>query len=100
MAAYYPEEPTDEFKAATRHFMDHFAQLYPCEHCKDHMIIYLKENPITLDSNRDFSTWMCNYHNQVNAYLGKRLIQCDADYLIHRYKDGYPKEAGVRCPNV
>lgn len=97
MAAYYPEQPDETFKINTLAFLKQFALLYPCHHCKDHMVKYIDKNPVQLDSNEDFSVWMCEYHNNVNAWLGKRIVTCNPTYLIHRYKDGYPAGAGVDC---
>jgi FAD-linked sulfhydryl oxidase len=97
MAAYYPEQPTPEFQQSTSQFMTHFPHLYPCEHCKTHMIDYLIRQPLQLSSNRTFSIWMCEYHNEVNAYLGKRIVNCDPEYLLERYKDGYHPSLNVDC---
>jgi FAD-linked sulfhydryl oxidase len=97
MAAYYPENADEEMQKDTSQFLKHFAKLYPCHHCKDHLVDYLDKNPPHLQNNRNFSVWMCEYHNNINAWLGKRIVQCNADYLLHRYKDGYPASANVQC---
>ena len=94
MAAYYPEEPTDGMKQHVTNLLTSFPYLYPCPQCKDHMISYIDKYPIPTTNNRELSVWMCELHNDVNKWQGKRLVQCSADYLIQRYKDGYGDE---RC---
>lgn len=97
MAAYYPEQPNNDYQEKTINFIQHFASLYPCQHCSEHMKEFIQEHPITAKNNVDLSIWMCTYHNHVNASLGKRIINCSPDYLLHRYKEGYPAEAKVKC---
>lgn len=97
MAAYYPEDPTPELQAQTKAFFDTFALLYPCHHCKDHMVKYLVKKPVDVSNNAALSIWTCEYHNEINQWLGKRTINCDAGYLLDRYKNGYGGALGVTC---
>jgi FAD-linked sulfhydryl oxidase len=74
MAAYYPDHPTDEEKAAARGMIDALRLLYPCAHCRAQLVEDLKLLPVesALRSRSDFSVWMCEQHNLVNAALGER----------------------------
>ena len=37
MAAYYPDEPTNQQQREMKRFMELFSRVYPCEDCTEHM---------------------------------------------------------------
>lgn len=76
MAAYYPENPTIEKKKDTQIFLDSLAKVYPCNVCADDFGEQLKKNPPKLDSQKQFSQWMCDVHNDINVQLGKPKFDC------------------------
>lgn len=45
IAAYYPEDPSDEMKQAAIAFIDSLAKLYPCPHCAEDFREDIKKNP-------------------------------------------------------
>lgn len=45
MAAYYPEDPSDEMKQAAVAFIESLAKLYPCPHCAEDFREDIKKNP-------------------------------------------------------
>ena len=45
IAAYYPENPTEEDKKYAREFISSFAHLYPCKVCAKHLKKMLEKNP-------------------------------------------------------
>ena len=73
MAAYYPEAPTNEEKAAARGLFEALRLLYPCTHCRAQLVIDMAALPIepALASRRDLSIWVCRQHNLVNEALGE-----------------------------
>jgi FAD-linked sulfhydryl oxidase len=88
MAAYYPERPSTALAASMTPFLRTFAQIYPCETCRDHMIKYVDAHPPRAGSNAELSLYLCEFHNDVSRELGKPQVPCDAAALIRRYRDG------------
>jgi hypothetical protein len=83
MAAHYPEDPTDEMKKDMASFLELFRKLFPCHQCRGHLQEIFRKHPPRLDSQKEFSLWMCEVHNMVNDHLGKKHFPCanvDADY--------------------
>mmetsp|Transcript_17701 Transcript_17701/g.43232 ORF Transcript_17701/g.43232 Transcript_17701/m.43232 type:complete len:204 (-) Transcript_17701:244-855(-) len=88
LAAYYPDEPTEELQQRMISFLDTFAETYPCEYCAYHMREYLKTNPPEVETRRKFSIWMCEMHNDVNKRQGKPTFDCSK--VDERWLDGPP----------
>ena len=89
MAAYYPEKPSPEKKAAVINFYDAFSKLYPCSHCADDLRQDLKTFNVKNESRASLSIWTCEMHNRVNEKLGKEQYKCDLDWLDQRWRDGW-----------
>lgn len=71
-AAYYPEHPTAEERAAAAGLVTALRHLYPCTHCRAALAVELEASPLG-DHARDrtaFSLWVCRHHNAVNVALG------------------------------
>lgn len=77
MAARYPEQPDDQRKQRTSQFLDLLSHLYPCPQCAAHMRTMFAENPPQLNSQEQFSKWMCKVHNIVNERLKKPIFPCE-----------------------
>lgn len=82
MAAYYPNNPTEDQKNSMPQFLQTFARIYPCEECSEHMIQYLRENPPLVSNNHELSLWLCKLHNDINIKLGKEAVPCDVEYVL------------------
>ncbi|CAG5113419.1 Oidioi.mRNA.OKI2018_I69.chr2.g7530.t1.cds [Oikopleura dioica] len=89
MAAYYPDKPSPEKKAAVLNFYDSFSKLYPCSHCAEDLRQDLKEFKVRNESRASLSIWTCEMHNRVNEKLGKETYKCDLDWLDQRWRDGW-----------
>lgn len=76
MASKYPENPKEEEKRDMDQFFHLFAKLFPCVECSMHFRMKLRERPPQLDSNKVFTKWLCEIHNDVNRRLGKREFNC------------------------
>ncbi len=63
--------------------------LYPCKPCAEHLQDYLKENPLSFESKKDFSLWLCRFHNSINLMQNKQIFDCSL--LDERWKIG-PKD--------
>ncbi|XP_075156994.1 evr1_Alr domain-containing protein Alr [Haematobia irritans] len=87
MAAFYSDNPTDSQKSDVKTFFDVFSRLYPCEYCAKDFRKDLRENPIKVDSQHEFSQWLCQFHNRVNAKLGKPIFDCSK--VNERWRDGW-----------
>ncbi|KYQ90875.1 hypothetical protein DLAC_07746 [Tieghemostelium lacteum] len=77
IAAYYPTIPTNTKKEQVRQFLESFSKVYPCDVCAKDFQHILKSTPPQLDSQHDFSMWLCNAHNNVNIQLGKPTFDCN-----------------------
>ncbi len=45
--------------------------------------------PITVESNKDLSIWLCEIHNDVNEKLGKERFDCSEENIFKRWKTGF-----------
>lgn len=84
VAAYYPPQPTEAHQNAARALVGSVATLFPCRTCADDWARILSERPPRTESDRAFSQWMCEAHNEVNATLGKDEFDCSQ--VDHRWK--------------
>lgn len=51
----------------------------------------LAAHPPRVGSRREFSLWMCEFHNRVNAQLGKPTFKCDLRKLDEAWRVGTPE---------
>ncbi|XP_026463572.1 FAD-linked sulfhydryl oxidase ALR-like [Ctenocephalides felis] len=87
MAAYYPENPTDNQKAYMKTFLKTLSLLYPCDDCARDFQEELKKNPPLVSSQHDLAQWMCRLHNSVNDKLNKPKFDCSK--VNERWRDGW-----------
>ena len=59
-----------------RDFMTHFASVYPCRHCAEHLQAEMEEDPPQVQSRQALSQWWCRMHNKVNEQLDKPQFDC------------------------
>lgn len=85
-AAYLPETPNESQKQQFSNLLLSISHLYPCRNCAEHLQAYLQVHPITLDSKKSISRWLCNFHNEVNLMLGKESFDCEK--VDERWKTG------------
>lgn len=88
-AAYLPDKPSEHEKQQVSNLITAVSHLYPCRNCAEHLQSYIEVNPLTLDSKRSISQWLCRFHNEVNQMLGKEVFDCKK--LDERWKNG-PKD--------
>lgn len=89
IAAYYPDEPTEEDRTRAIQFIEAIGHFYPCSHCAEAFREDIKSSPPNVKSRSDFSVWMCKMHNKVNAKLDKPVFPCNIDTLDARWKIGH-----------
>jgi mitochondrial FAD-linked sulfhydryl oxidase len=89
IAAYYPDSPSTEDRTRAKQFVEAIGHFYPCTHCAEAFREDLKTTPPKVESRADFSVWMCNMHNKVNAKLDKPTFPCDLATLDARWKTGH-----------
>lgn len=92
MAAYYPEKPSASKREETRQFLHLISRLYPCGYCADRTADEMEVNPPRLNSQKEFSEWMCEIHNEVNYRMNKPLFDCSK--VGERWKTGAPGICG------
>lgn len=76
IAAYYPDNPTDEDKLKNLNFIKSFSQVFPCNYCAKDFQEIIRDYPPDLNNRYHFSQWMCMAHNMVNEKLGKPFFDC------------------------
>ncbi|XP_024226325.1 FAD-linked sulfhydryl oxidase ALR [Bombus impatiens] len=87
MAAYYPDNPTDEQKLDMSKFFHTFSKFYPCYVCAEDLQEQLKKTPPQTNSQSQLSQWLCMIHNEVNKKLGKPEFDCKL--VDQRWRDGW-----------
>jgi FAD-linked sulfhydryl oxidase len=85
VAAYYPENPTDQHKQDALNLINSLPRLYPCAPCAEDLSVDLPQHPPQVDNSKQFSEWMCRLHNRVNVKLGKPEFDCSKVFLRWRY---------------
>lgn len=89
MAAYYPDQPSEQQKRQTVTFLRSFTQTFPCSYCANDFAEIMTDHPPKVQSQREFSQWMCEAHNIVNDHLGKPQFDCslvDQRWKIYKNK--------------
>lgn len=84
--AYLAETPSEIEKSQFSSLLTAVSHLYPCRNCAEHLQAYLQVNPIPLHSKVSISQWLCSFHNEVNAMLGKETFDCNK--VDARWKTG------------
>lgn len=69
-AAGFPAAPTEERKESATKFFSTFAEVLPCNECRDHATAYVKAKPPAVSSKDDLLKWTLDFHNAVNVKLG------------------------------
>jgi FAD-linked sulfhydryl oxidase len=76
IAAYYPQNATEDQERKARDFVFALPELYPCKDCARHLASALEEMPPRLETRKGFSVWLCDLHNRVNVRTGKLPRPC------------------------
>ncbi|CAI5743453.1 unnamed protein product [Hyaloperonospora brassicae] len=87
---YYPDEPSPEYQAKAKSFIETLALMYPCVHCADDFQKEIAKSPPRVESRTTFSMWLCEQHNVVNRKLHKPLFECTMPNLEERWRKGKP----------
>jgi hypothetical protein len=69
-AAGFPAAPTEERKESATKFFSTFAEVLPCNECRDHATAYVKAKPPAVASKDALLKWTLDFHNAVNVKLG------------------------------
>jgi hypothetical protein len=84
LALSYPTTPTESEINDTKLIVIQFINNLPLRvPCKAISMNYIKNNPISLQSNADFQIWVWKYHNSINYRIGKKyftLLEYDRKY--------------------
>uniref|UniRef100_A0A6M2DY53 Sulfhydryl oxidase n=1 Tax=Xenopsylla cheopis TaxID=163159 RepID=A0A6M2DY53_XENCH len=87
MAAYYPDNPTENQQTYMKTFLNTLSLLYPCDDCAKDFQEELKKNPPVVSNQHDLAQWMCHLHNTVNFKLNKPKFDCSR--VNERWRDGW-----------
>lgn len=91
----YPDNPSEQDKAAYRAFFEGFGQILPCKKCAKNYDQHLREIPITpaLLTRESLFTWTVKLHNIVNKQTGK--AQWASDYAKEFYLSGSYNDCNI-----
>lgn len=69
----YPDHPSAEEQRAAVNLFESLQHLLPCPKCADHFCQGLSEHPVNqhVQSKQALTRWLVDFHNRVNARLGK-----------------------------
>lgn len=84
----YPDKPTESDKNKIKNFFLAVAEIIPCENCRIHFALNLKNFPLTdnvLESRYNLINWLKNIHNEVNTRNGKKPYTYDD--IINEYSN-------------
>jgi len=85
LAAYYPDNPTQQHKQDAVNIINGLSRLYPCAPCAEDLREDIPNNPPQVSNSKEFSEWMCRLHNRVNVKLGKPEFDCSKVFLRWKY---------------
>lgn len=108
IAATYPIAATSRERQLGEDFIAGFARSLACTVCRKHFADMIERMPPQLESRTAFVRRVCEWHNEVNQRLGKRVYQCYKieNQLYHSYacSDDLPAdyqpltvECSVKC---
>jgi hypothetical protein len=78
----YPNKPTLIDRHNYSNFFNSLDNIIPCEACKYHYKLYLKQNAPNLNSRNDLVLWIIDFHNHVNKRLNKRVYSYDEAFKL------------------
>ena len=93
MSDYYPKKwkeihtkaalaKTSDQKAEYYRYLHDFSTIFPCGSCRAHFKMYLNTNPP--EESPDPFVWSWEFHNHVNARLGKRPMDLFTAQELYR----------------
>eukprot|EP01084_Bolivina_argentea_P231879 390935_1 len=88
----YSEEPTEQRKKDLLQFWDSFSRLYPCGECAKHMRLKLKKNPPNVENNKEYSKWLCGFHNDVTLSINPNANIMDCNDINGIFTKWSPNE--------
>jgi hypothetical protein len=95
----YPHKPSVNQQKQYFEFFDNLKNVLPCEICKEHYRIHLKEYPLKehLNTKTSLIKWLINIHNKINVQHGKR--EWTYDEVIEHYDTLY-QHPNVKIKNT
>lgn len=90
VAFSYPDKPNDLHKLSYKNFFESFANVLPCQNCRDHYKTHLSKHPITpyLDNSILLNKWVIELHNRVNQSLNKPTMSYES--VLRLYTNFHP----------
>jgi len=70
----YPKKPNEVDKKLMEQLFQSLSYQLPCDTCNEHFREELTKYPIQLQSQQALNYWLIDFHNRVNARLGKRVL--------------------------
>lgn len=73
IAAGVPDELTPQHAKAVKIYWSALQFLLPCPECRGHLVEYLKQFPVAIESKDALVEWTWRFHNATNTRLNKPL---------------------------
>jgi hypothetical protein len=90
VAAGLHDPPTPLEERRVMDLISSLGELFPCEECRPGFDI-AKFSPPDFSSKAAFNSWLCTWHNAINAHVGNPDFECDPQKLQQIY--------GLPCPS-
>lgn len=71
---HYPMEVSETYAENLMNLLNVLTKIYPCEDCREHMAVYVREHPPRFENRAHSVRWMFNFHNAVNKRLNKPVM--------------------------
>ena len=96
----YPVRPTYANRRTHYDFFYIIRNILPCEMCRQHYRMLLKQFPIEpfLDNRDSLISWVILIHNQVNIRLGKPTMT--KEDVLQKYHHAYERQSFCKLPHA
>lgn len=81
------QNPSEEDRATYETLINNFLRTLGCGKCVHHAFQHLEQHPLPLDGRQALFEWTVNFHNVVNARLGKQEMPLDRAILKYSCND-------------
>ncbi|CAL9729351.1 mitochondrial FAD-linked sulfhydryl oxidase Erv1p [Monosporozyma unispora] len=87
IVASYENEPSEVERKEMTRFIELFGKVYPVKEHGEDLTNYIKSKPIDSANRSTLGVWLSQYHNTINARLGKEKF--DTKFWEDRWVNGW-----------
>jgi hypothetical protein len=84
----YPDNPSKEKRESARELFRSLRFMLPCEECCSHYCAEFDKDPVDahLESRKQLTMWLVNFHNKVNERLGKSKVSYEEAVALYDHE--------------